>query len=304
MDYRVLILGSNSALPAYGRHPSAQYLRFGRHNFLLDCGEGTQIQMQKFRAKGRKISHIFISHLHGDHFFGLFGLLQSFNLLDRVEKLTIFGPIGLSELINKVLELSSNPLEYPFEIIEIEAKEKTLLFENDELSVYCFPLKHRIVCNGYLISEKGPLVSLCRDKLEEYGVPPKMRESLKKGEAYRNEKGEWLSADFFYKNKASPRAYAYCSDTMPFPGLAEYLEGVSTLYHEATFLHSALERANETMHSTAREAATTALQSGAKKLIVGHFSSRYRDFGPLIDEAKTVFPATVAAVEGRWIDLI
>ncbi|TVQ50994.1 MAG: ribonuclease Z [Saprospirales bacterium] len=304
MEYRVLILGSNSALPAYGRHPSAQYLRFGGHNFLLDCGEGTQIQMQRFRAKGRKLSHVFITHLHGDHFFGIFGLLQSFNLLNRTEALSIFGPPGIKDLIYRILQLSGNPLQYPCEINEIEAKERTLLYDAENTSVYAFPLKHRVPCNGFIFAEKRPSVSLCKDKLEEYGVHPHLRESLRRGEDYRNEEGEVIPAELFYKKMADPRVYAYCSDTMPFPELITYLEGVTTLYHEATFLNTEKARAEETGHSTAKQAAEAALNSSAKKLIIGHFSSRYRDFGPLVKEAKETFSSTYAAVEGRWMDLV
>ena len=303
MEYKVLILGSNSALPAFGRHPSAQYLRFGKNTFLLDCGEGTQIQMQKFRAKGRKISHIFITHLHGDHFFGIFGLLQSFNLLNRTEALSIFGPPGIKSLIHSILQLSANPLQYPCDINEVEAENKTLLYDTDDISVYAFPLVHRIPCNGYMIAEKRPSVNLCNDKLEEYGVQPHLRESIKSGEDFQNEQGKIIPAELFYKKKSAPKVYVYCSDTMPFPELTTFLNGVTTLYHEATFLNAEKIRAEETGHSTAKQAAITAVNSGANKLIIGHFSSRYRDFNPLVQEAKKVFPSTHAAVEGKWIDL-
>ena len=303
MEYKVLILGSNSALPAYGRHPSSQYLMFGNHTFLLDCGEGTQIQLQRFHARSRKISNIFITHLHGDHFFGLFGLLQSFNLQNRTEELTVFGPKGMKDLIAHVLQLTSNPLQYPCNIYEIQTDSKTLLFEDDTIRAYSFPLKHRIPCNGFLFAEKRPKVSLCSDRLEEYGIPNFYRESIRKGESYLTEEGELLPAEFFYKEKKPPKSYAYCSDTIPFAELRNYLDGVSTLYHEATFLNSEIERAVETMHTTAYQAGETAVSVGVEKLIIGHYSSRYKDLDLLVDEAKAQFPNTVAAVEGKWIHL-
>lgn len=298
MEFKVLILGSNSALPAHGRHPSAQFLTIHNNHYLIDCGEGTQMQLDRFDAKKSKINQIFITHLHGDHYFGIFGLLTTYNLLRRTVPLRIFGPQGLSEMINTVLDGTGNALNYSLEVNEIEVSEPELIFEDSEVRVCAFPLKHRIPTFGYLFEEKRPSVKLNGEMLDKYEVPFNIRESIRAGKSYTASDGRVIPATTFHKKTIKAGKFAYCSDTAPFPMLEEYVQDVDLLYHEATFLSVEKERAELTQHSTAAQAAMTAKRAGARKLLIGHFSSRYKNLTPFKKEASAIFENTHLVEEG------
>nr|MBS0036902.1 ribonuclease Z [Saprospiraceae bacterium] len=303
MDFKVRILGSNSALPAYGRHPSAQVLKYRDDIFLIDCGEGTQMRMDEAGVKKNRIKQIFISHLHGDHFFGLFGLLQSYNLMHRSEPLQVIAPLGIKEVVECILNITGNPLNYPLELLELNHVGVKQIFENRQLTVTAFPLEHRVPTYGYIFGEKKGKRNLDGALLDEYGVPGEEREKIRAGADYITSSGKVIKASAFVVEEEPARKYAYCSDTRPFEAQKEILTGVTTLYHEATFLEEDRERAEKTMHTTSLQAALLALKVGVKKLIVGHFSSRYKDIDTIREEASTVFKETYAAEEGEVFDI-
>ncbi len=260
MEFDITILGSNSASFAYGRHQTAQLLVHNHHYYLIDCGEGTQLQMQLMGLKGNRINNIFISHLHGDHYLGLMGLISTYHLTGRRAPLTVYGPKGLNEIITIQLRYSETVLQYPLSFVEIDSRAHSPIYENERLEVWTLPLEHRIPCCGFLFKEK---------EAEESGIPP--------------------------------RSYAFCSDTKYNAGLASLIEGVNLLYHEATFLDELADRAKATFHSTASEAAKIADAAQVGKLLLGHFSSRYKDLQPFLDEAGAIFPNTELAEEGKTI---
>jgi len=299
MNFTVKILGCNSALPAHGRHPSAQVLSYGKRNYLIDCGEGTQLQMNRFSVKKSRIDHIFISHLHGDHFFGLFGLLQSMNLSERNKALHVFGPLGLERVVEVVLGITGNPLSYELKISELSHAGAELICSDGYLDVSAFPMDHRIPVYGYSFVEREKRIKLDREKLEYHEVPEREREKIRLGRDFKTKGGEVIPASRFYSEVLPVRKYAYCSDTRPFDGQLKYLERVNTLYHEATFLDLEREKAETTGHTTALQAAQIAKKSGVKKLILGHFSSRYKQTDPLVNEARTEFRKSYAAEEGK-----
>lgn len=298
MIFEVQILGSNSALADHGRHPTSQLVRFHHHHFLIDCGEGTQMRMQLFKVKRFKISHIFISHLHGDHYFGLIGLLTTFQLLKRNTPLTIVGPANLEPIIRLQLEAGNTQLNYPLHFKFTQDQEKEVVFEDEWIKVSSFPLSHRIACTGFLFEEKSSPRRINPDAIKGLHLSSKHYEDLKYGYpiidndgiAHTNESLTFAS----FKN----RAYAYCSDTKFLPSLKDIIQGVDLLYHEATFMHDAELRAEETGHSTTIQAATQALQSNVKHLVIGHFSSKYIQLNPLLAESQRIFKETSLAIEG------
>lgn len=299
MEFKVLILGSNSALPAHGRHPSSQFLTVHNNHYLIDCGEGTQMQLDRYDARKSRINQIFITHLHGDHYFGIFGLLTTYNLLRRSFPLQVFGPVGLSKMISTVLDSTGNSLNYSLEVIEIEADEPQMIFEDSEVRVLTFPLKHRIPTYGYLFEEKRPSVKLNGHLLDKYKVPLDFRESIRAGKSFTSTDGTVFPASIFFEKTIEAGKFAYCSDTAPFPLLEEYVQGVDLLYHEATFLSVEKDRAELTQHSTAAQAAMTALRAGVGKLLIGHFSSRYKNLTPFKKEASAIFENTHLVEEGK-----
>ena len=287
--FELLILGSGSALPTNSRNPSAQLLCVAERFFLIDCGEGTQLQLRKFKTSFGRINAIFISHLHGDHFFGLIGLLQSFHLLGRKNPLRLYGPPPLKELIDVLNKVSDTRLQYPLEFHSTQAKTVELIFEDDKVEVYTFPLKHKLDCTGFLFREKPFPRNILPEKLKEFGVCHSEIHRLKQGLDVISENGELIHADVLTRPGPKPRSYAYCSDTMYHEELIPLLNNVSVLYHESTFLEDMRERANKTMHSTAKDAAKIAAQANAGQLILGHFSSRYENPDLFLDEAATLF---------------
>jgi ribonuclease Z len=284
-------------------HPSAQVVNLHDKLFLVDCGEGTQLQFRKYGFGFQKISAIFISHLHGDHYLGLVGLMSSMHLLGRKQKLKIFGPPALEQLIRINLELSSTYLDYEVEFTTTSDTEKILVHEDQTLRVFSVPLKHRVFCTGFLFEEKQRPLKVKRDFIEEYQLMPSQILLLKKGEDVVLEDGRIVTCDEVCVTPPPPRKYAYCSDTTYLPELAQMIEGVDLLYHESTFLESESLRAAQTFHSTAKQAANIAVMAKVKHLLLGHFSSRYRDDQLFLEEASPIFEKVSLANEGLEIDI-
>lgn len=296
----VMILGSNAAVPAHGRHLTSAVVSCGKQLFLLDCGEGTQMRMSDFHVRRGLISHIFITHLHGDHLFGLPGLLTSFSF-QRKNPLYLFGPPGLEEFVHTVIRVSGSYMPYPLVVRHTDPSFSEQIYEDDLVSVHTLPLRHRVPTNGYLFREKAVgRYRLIPEKLEAFGIPHAGRGPLTLGEDYVAPDGSRVPNAAFALPPLPPRSFAFCTDTAYHPPLVPLIEGVDLLYHESTFLSDLQEQAELTLHSTALEAGQMAAKAGAKRLLLGHFSSRYQDLRPLEEEARKVFPASEAAVEGVW----
>lgn len=304
MDFELKILGSSSAIPAPNRFHTAQVLSVGGHLHLIDCGEGTQSQLMRYKIKPHRILNIFISHLHGDHFFGLFGLLSTMHLQARTTPLNLFGPAGLAELLTQQFKVSNTHLTFQVTFYEIDPTVYKRIFEDKTMTVHTLPMEHRVPCCGFLFMEKPKLRHLVKEKLPTFLTPPQLVR-LKFGEDIKDENGKVLvkNADVTTNPKRS-RSYAYCSDTKYKEDILPYIKGVDLLYHEATFLHELVDRATYTHHSTALQAATLAKKAGVKRLLIGHFSARYKDLTPVLEEAKSVFENTMLATEGKTIGVL
>ena len=298
-DFEVTILGNTSSIPVHGRNHTAQVVRFGQECLLIDCGEGTQIQMRRYKVKSSRITHVFISHLHGDHYLGLMGVLSSYNLSKRTKPLTIFGPKGLDEIITTQFRWSNTKLTYPLAFVETRPDGLNLLLDHPRFTVSSFPLTHRLPTTGFLIQEKEGWRSLIKEKLAEKKIPLEAIQSLRKGEDFRDNDGAIYSLEEYTHPHPPLRSYAFCSDTRFEPALAQYLSEPTLLYHESTFMEVDAARAAVTFHSTARQAAEIANLIKAKALILGHFSSRYGDLQPMLEEAQTVFPTAMLSEEGQ-----
>jgi len=286
-----------------GRHQTAQLLTYQNDLFLIDCGEATQYRLIEQRVRPSRLRYIFISHLHGDHYFGLAPLLSSLNLSGRTEDLFLFGPRGLDEVLTTIFRVSDARLNFPLHFQAIDPSNPMPLVDLPHLTVTSFPLDHRIACTGFLFREKPPQPKLLRDLLPD-GVPVSALKQLKRGEDVLDESGNVRFAAIDYTTPGPPaRSYAYCSDTRYFPPLIEQVRGVDLLYHEATFLDDNAERANQVYHSTAREAASVAQQAQVGRLLIGHFSSRYKQFDGFLAESRSVFAESDLAVEGQLIDI-
>lgn len=298
MIFDVTILGTGSAIPTKDRFLSGQVVNHEEHLFLVDCGEGTQIQLRRFKKSINRISHIFISHLHADHYLGLPGLISSMDLLGRVTPITIYCPKGLDEFLNTNFRISHATPRFPIQWVFTENKNLTLLLDTPKLQVFSFPLKHRVPCTGFWFKEKLNPRKFDKNLLKKYFVTPEEIVAIKNGADYRAPDGRFYRNDEITLAPNVPRSYAYCSDTAFLPDLGQLLHGTDVIYHEATFGNGLEERAAATAHSTSVQAAKVALEAEAGKLIIGHFSSRYTDADVLVEEARTVFPATEKAVEG------
>ena len=300
MSLKLTILGCHSATPRVNAHPTAQYLEIKNHHFLIDCGEGTQVQLRRYGVKFSKIKHIFISHLHGDHLFGLVGLVSTFRLLNRTSELHVYGPKGIKEIITLQLKLSDSWTHYPLLFHELTSKESELIFEDEKVEVHTIPLDHRIYTNGFLFKEK-----LGERKLNMIAIP-KYKEieicdyqNLKNGKDFTLNNGEILKNELLTLNPSPPKSYAFCSDTSYFPNIVPQIKNVNCLYHETTFLKDKEDLATKTKHSTAEQAAKIAQQANVKQLIIGHYSGRYKNKQVFLDEASPIFENTVLAVEGK-----
>lgn len=303
MSFSITILGSNSAVPAYGRNHSAQLLQIEGLHILIDCGEGTQLQLAKYKNRLQKISHIFISHLHGDHFLGLMGLLFSMNLNKRKQPLYLYSHPGLEEILTTQLKHSNTFLQFDIIFYQLNPDNSEVIFENDKLRIYAFPLNHRIACNGFRFQEKKKTLRINKEKLHE-DIQLQYIAQLKQGKNIRNEGGEII---YNYRDYTLPpkrsRSYAYCSDTAYSPAIIPHIKDVDILYHEATFLSELKERAEQTFHSTAAQAAQLAKDANAGKLVIGHYSARYRQLEPFLTEAIPVFAETYLAIEGETLEI-
>lgn len=298
MKFEVTILGSSSATPVYNRNPTAQLLNCNEKFYLIDCGEGTQQQLIRYGFKANKIDYIFISHLHGDHYFGLIGLLSSLHLNGRVKPMYIFAPAALEEILALQFKYSETVIRYPIEFVATQADTPAQIFENADLTVETFVLNHRIPCTGFSFVQKKRLRKLMIEKLESEQIPVEYYPLLKRGVDLDLPDGGTLRNADYTTDSDRPKKYCYCSDTLFDERYLESIQNCDTLYHEATFLHEMLDRANQTHHTTALQAAEVAKITGAAKLLIGHFSSRYKSLQPLLDEARTVFEETELAIEG------
>jgi len=299
----LLILGSNAAAFAYGRHHTAQILKNNNQLFLIDCGEGTQLQIRKYQVKLSRIHGVFISHLHGDHYLGLTGLLNTMHLFGREAPLKVVGPPGLREILSLQFRHSQTTLTYPIEFTEWVPNETQQVYEDDKLTVHTIPLEHKIICSGYLFREKPKPVRLNRLALPQPLVASEVAR-LRKGQDILNIDGsiKYKSAEVTFPALPS-FSYAFCSDTRYMPHLAEVVKHVDVMYHESSFLEEMADRAAQTKHSTAKQAAQVAKDARVKKLILGHFSSRYNSLDGFLKEAREIFPDTELAVEGETFDI-
>ncbi len=266
---------------------------------MIDCGEGTQQQMLKFDVKPGRIDHIFISHLHGDHYLGLVGLLSSMHLNGRSKPLYIYGPRHLKEIIDIQLAYSETALQYTMEFVFTNSEKSEVILDNQDVKVETIPLFHGLPCTGFLFTEKKRLRKLLKEKLERLKIPVEYFSALKKGADYTDPNGKVFKNDILTVDSDDPKSYAYCSDTAYNEGYFNQIGNATLLYHEATFLNNMLDRANETMHTTALQAGTVALKTNATRLLIGHFSARYKTLNELLEEAQSVFPQTDLAIEGR-----
>lgn len=299
MRFEVTILGSNSATPLYGRNHTAQILNCNDILSLIDCGEGTQLQLQRYNFKANRIKYIFISHLHGDHYLGLVGLVSSMHLNGRKDDLYIFGPPGLKEIVDLQLHYSETQLRYNLVFQATNTNNANQILADTNFEVTSFPISHRIPCTGYVFKEKQRLPRINKELIAELDIPIAYYPLIKKGIDYTDPSGKIYKAKELTVPAALPRSYAFCSDTIYTESYWPYIKHVNMLYHEATFLHEMADRAAETFHTTALQAAEIAKTVGAEKLLIGHFSARYKDLLPLLEESKTVFENTELATEGH-----
>jgi ribonuclease Z len=294
--FAVTILGNNSALPAHNRHPTAQIVTINDQLLLIDCGEGTQMQLSRYKVKRGKLNHIFISHLHGDHYFGLIGLVTSMGLLGREQPLHLYAPPGLDAIIKLQLEVASTTL--PFELIFHPLTKAEIILDNQKFYVECFNTQHRIPCWGFIIREKKLPRKVDKEKAIEWMIPASFYNSLKEGLDYIAKDGSLVSNDHVTIPNSPPKSYAFCADTMYDERIADITKNVTLLYHEATYLKDLEQRAAERFHSTTVQAATIALKANAGQLLLGHFSSKYEFLDDYLKEAVEIFPKTQLAIEG------
>ncbi|MBC7935133.1 MAG: ribonuclease Z [Rhizobacter sp.] len=292
----VTILGNNSAIPAHGRNPTSQVLQTQDESYLIDCGEGTQQQLAKYKIKRGRINHIFISHLHGDHYFGLIGLLTSMGLLGRTTDLHLHAPALLEEIIN--LQLKAADTILPYKIFFHPLGEECLIANDKKITVACIKVNHRIDCWGFIFREKKNPRSIDADKVKAYEIPAAYYDALQKGADYSNKKGTIIANEELTTANTAPKSYAYCADTVYDETIIDKVKDVDLLYHEATYLKDFAVKAAERFHSTTEQAATIAKKANAKKLIIGHFSSKYEVLDDFLKEAVEVFPRTELALEG------
>lgn len=302
-SFELLILGSSAATPTAKRNPTSQLLNIAERFFLIDCGEGTQMQLRRYKARFQSVNHVFISHLHGDHFLGLPGFIASMHLLGRQNELTIYGPKELEELIAIIHKFSETQLNYPIKFVHTQTASKQLLFEDEKVEVYSVPLKHRIATTGFLFKEKPLPRNIDKYKLEKYNVSFAEIHKLKKGLDAVDNDGNVIKNEQLTIEGAKPRSYAFCSDTKYFEELAKNIQEVDLLYHESTFLESKIDRAAQTFHSTASQAAQMAVLAKAGKLLLGHFSARYDNLDLFLEEARPIFSNTELAREGSIFSL-
>ena len=295
---KVSILGCYSATPRTITNPTSQVLEINNQMYLIDCGEGTQVQLRKHKIKFSRINQIFISHLHGDHFFGLIGLISTFSLLNRPNDLHIYGPKGIKEIILLQIKLSKSYTKYNLFFHELESNKSELIFEDDKIEVYTIPLKHRVYTNGYLFKEKPGLRRINIDAATEQNIDVCYFNKLKQGSDLKKEDGTVIKNETVTLDPLPTQSYAFCSDTVYNEEIIPIIENVDVLYHESTFLEQDIDKCIPTGHSTAMQAATIAKKAHVKNLILGHYSTRYSDINLFKKEADTIFESTILAADG------
>lgn len=300
MNLKLTILGCHSATPRVNAHPTAQYLEINNRHFLIDCGEGTQRQMRKHKVGFSKINHIFISHLHGDHFFGLIGLISTLGILNRERDLHIYGPKGIKEVTNLQLKVSKTYSNFTLIFHELSSKESEIVFEDDKVCVRTIPLNHRVYTNGFLFTEKENQRNLDISAVAKFDeIETCDYRSLKAGKDFVLSNGEIIPNAALTIDPPKPKVYAFCSDTCYKPDIVPIIEKADLLYHEATFLSDREDLAKKTKHSTAKQAAEIAKMADVKSLIIGHYSSRYKDINAFKEEAQIIFKSVHLAKEGK-----
>ena len=301
--FRVHILGCGSALPTLHHNASAQVVEIRGKLFLVDCGEGTQVQLRRSHLRFTKISAVFITHLHGDHCFGLIGMLSTFGLLGRTARLAIYAPAALEDMLKQQMQLFCHDFDYEVDFHAVDTCQQQVVYEDRSLTVETIPLEHRMPCCGYLFREKPSLPHIRRDMIDFYGIPTSQINNIKAGADWTTPDGEVVSNERLVEPAEPARSYAYCSDTRYIPTLPARIKGVSTLYHESTYGEDNLLMAQKYYHSTARQAALVAREAGVGQLLLGHYSSRYEDEQVLLREAQNVFENTYLTDENKIFDV-
>lgn len=301
--FEINILGCGSALPTLRHYNSSQVINIREKLFMIDCGEGTQIQLRKSRLRFGRLNHIFISHLHGDHCLGLIGLISTFGLLKRTAKLHIYGPAPLASILQPQLDFFCEGMTYEVCIHEIDTNIHECIYKDNSVSIWTLPLAHRMPCCGFLFKEEPVLPHIKKDMINFYHIPHYDIQNIKEGADYILSDGTIVPNNRLVEPSDPARSYAYCSDTLYKPSLSHFIKGIDLLYHEATFLDPDAKRARQTLHSTAADAAKLAKQSQVKKLMIGHFSARYENEQPLLEEAKSIFENTILAEENLCVSI-
>lgn len=299
---KLTVLGCHSATPRTNTNPTSQVLEIKNHMFLIDCGEGTQVQLRRLKLKFSRIKHIFISHLHGDHYFGLVGLISTFRLLTREADLHIYCPKGLKEVITLQMKLADSWTNYKLIFHELESKSSELIFEDDKVEVYTIPLDHRIYTNGFLFKEKEGERKLIMNEVLKHQIDVSFYRKLQQGFDVENKVGKLIKNEMVTKKGPKPKSYAFCSDTAYNEAIVPIIKKADVLYHEATFLEKNKKLAPPTKHSTAKQAAEIALKAQVGMLILGHFSTRYKDLEVFKTEAQTIFPNVELAEDGKTFE--
>ena len=294
------VLGCYAATPRTITNPTSQVLEMQNRLFLIDCGEGTQVQLRKNKIKFSKINHIFISHLHGDHCYGLIGLVSTFMLLNRENDLHIYGPKGIKEIITLQLRLSNSWTAYKLFFHELTSTESEVIFEDNKVIVKTIPLKHRVYTNGFLFQEKIGERKLDINAVQEYEIDTCYYQNIKNGKDITLEDGRVIPNDKLSFDALPPKSYAFCSDTVYDASIVPLIQDVDVLYHESTFLDSEEHLSGKTMHCTAKQAATIALKANVKQLLLGHYSTRYASIDLFKEEAETIFPNVLLADDGKY----
>ena len=302
--FKIHILGCGSALPTLKHNASSQLIEMRGKCFMVDCGEGAQMQFRRSHIHFSKLNAIFISHMHGDHCFGLMGLLSTLGMLGRTSKLRIYAPKEYAILFRQQVEFFMQTMEYEMEMIPVDTEKQQVIYEDHSLTVETVPLQHRVPCCGFIFREKPTLPHIRRDMIDYYGIPVSQINNIKNGADWTNEDGDIIPNARLVQPADSPRSYAYCSDTRFVPGLKEKVKGVTVLYHESTYISDQEDRAKIYYHSTARQAATIAAGAGVGTLLLGHYSARYNDEQVLLEEAKAVFDHSILSQEGMVFDVV
>ncbi len=301
--FKIHILGCGSALPTLHHYASAQIVELRGKQFMIDCGEGTQMQLRRSRIRFTKLSAVFITHLHGDHCFGLIGMISTFGLLGRTAKLDVYAPAALESMLQAQMQLFCHSFDFEVAFHAVDTSKQQVVYEDRSLTVESIPLDHRIPCCGYLFKEKPTLPHIKRDMIDFYQIPTSQINNIKAGADWMTADGEVVANSRLVEAAEAPRSYAYCSDTRYIPTLHERIKGVTALYHESTYGEDNLQRAEKYFHSTARQAAMVARDAQAGQLLLGHFSSRYEDENVLLQEAKAVFENTYLCDEQKVFEL-